>query len=386
MVEKPLAIIVPSYNNEQNYVRNLKSIFSQKYHNYRVLYFDDASTDNTYQLVLEYLQKHPKAHSRTTLYRSAKNSKQSCHKFLASRLCHDQEIMIFLDGDDWLKNNRVFQFINKIYLTKKPWVTYGNYEIYSGKDKISYPNFCKQVSVDVIKQNKYRKSMFSTSHLKTCCAWIYKQIPISHVTDYDGIFLPFSTDVAEMRALIELAGKRNHFISQILYVYNRINSNLYQTSSVKRRNNKESQIIREHIRDGMKPLKRLKKPLKIGLNLNKPMVELLPTIIRNPDLKDIDVSGFYYQEGINKVSDEKLEIALRYMINMGIDLFLFQIDQSIEGYNIVTPNSYYVTKGEQVIVVKLKTVTGEDKKGGYIGTGRGIMRMGEQFVLGYNCF
>ena len=131
--EKPIAVIVPSYNNEKNYRLNLDSIFAQKYRNYRVLYFDDASVDTTYNCVLNYLDKHPQYKSRTSLYRSLVNSKQSCHKFIASKLCHDDEIMLFLDGDDWLKNDTVFQVLNQAYKNNNIWVTYGSYERFENK-------------------------------------------------------------------------------------------------------------------------------------------------------------------------------------------------------------------------------------------------------------
>lgn len=383
--EKPLVIIVPSYNNENNYLRNLNSIYSQQYSNYRVLYFDDNSTDNTYQLVKDYIGETSKALNRTQLFRSKKNEKQSCHKFVASRMCDDNEIMIFIDGDDWLKHNKVFQIINRVYHIKKPWVTYGNYEIYNGNNKnITYPTFCHSIPQEVIRKNQYRKSMFCTSHLRTCYAWLYKQIPITHLTTPDGMFLPFSTDVAEMRSLIELAGKRHYFINQILYVYNRANSNLYSTSSVKRRNNDDSQVIREHIRDKMKPLKALKKPVKFGINLLTSMEDIVDNLIRNPDRNKLEDITFYYQEGLVNKTDEELEIAVRYMINMGIDLFIFNINQTekYKKFNYLIHDSYYQTNVNKLIkLVKVDKVEDDDLKGGYLFLKSGIENMNNRFIL-----
>ena len=45
---KPFVVIVPSYNNSEWVERNLRSIFEQKYDNFRVIYIDDASTDGTW--------------------------------------------------------------------------------------------------------------------------------------------------------------------------------------------------------------------------------------------------------------------------------------------------------------------------------------------------
>ena len=50
--------IITSYNNEQWYKKNLDSIKNQTYKNWRAIYVDDASTDNTYKLVIEYVNNH----------------------------------------------------------------------------------------------------------------------------------------------------------------------------------------------------------------------------------------------------------------------------------------------------------------------------------------
>jgi len=55
--EKPIVLIVASYNNTQWYKWNLDSIFNQKYKNYHVIYIDDCSKDDTYELVKNYITK-----------------------------------------------------------------------------------------------------------------------------------------------------------------------------------------------------------------------------------------------------------------------------------------------------------------------------------------
>ncbi len=308
----------------------------------------------------KYLEKNTKLGNRTTLYKSNVNCKQSTYKFLASRLCQDNEIMVFLDGDDWLKHPMVLHIINKTYQIYKPWVTYGNYEIYNKSGRITYPTFCKQVSPQVIKKNNYRKSTFCTSHLKTCMAWLYKIIPIEYLLDPDGKFLSFSTDVAEMRCLIELAGPKNKFIPNILYVYNRENSNLYSSSSAKRKNNPESIRIRKHIRNTMPPLKRTKKALKLNLRLNKEIdltskfilignqnnltnSDLLIDKLLNPT--DLNPAYFYLLKSNSQNIDIKLlEIPLRYMINLGIEIFILD--------NFLTNNLINNLKGVNLLVIE----------------------------------
>ena len=54
---KQLCVIVTSYNNGENklYEKNVKSIMRQNYNNYKVIYIDDASTDNTMNIVKRFV-------------------------------------------------------------------------------------------------------------------------------------------------------------------------------------------------------------------------------------------------------------------------------------------------------------------------------------------
>src|SRR5437868_2077214 len=42
--QKPIVVIIPSYNNVQWCVKNIESVLTQNYSNYRVIYIDDCST------------------------------------------------------------------------------------------------------------------------------------------------------------------------------------------------------------------------------------------------------------------------------------------------------------------------------------------------------
>jgi glycosyltransferase involved in cell wall biosynthesis len=51
----PLSIVIPAYNEEEGIRHGLDRIVEMKFHEkYEVIYVDDGSTDNTYQIVSEY--------------------------------------------------------------------------------------------------------------------------------------------------------------------------------------------------------------------------------------------------------------------------------------------------------------------------------------------
>ena len=55
--EKPIVIVIPSYNNKDWYEKNLKSVLTQNYKNYRIIYLDDVSTDRTGELIKKFIKK-----------------------------------------------------------------------------------------------------------------------------------------------------------------------------------------------------------------------------------------------------------------------------------------------------------------------------------------
>src|SRR5271170_3739503 len=105
---KPFVVIVPSYNNSEWVERNLRSIFEQKYDNFRVIYIDDASTDGTgseaRRIASAYKQEH-----RIQIWRNASNRGAVENIYTAAHSCLDQEIMIICDGDDWFAHEHVLQ-------------------------------------------------------------------------------------------------------------------------------------------------------------------------------------------------------------------------------------------------------------------------------------
>ena len=52
-------IIIPAYNEEKSIVLTLQSLVSQTFVPYQIIVVDDASTDNTAQLVSEMAVQHP---------------------------------------------------------------------------------------------------------------------------------------------------------------------------------------------------------------------------------------------------------------------------------------------------------------------------------------
>ena len=224
--EKRLVVIVPSYNNAEWYRRNLGSIFSQKYENYHIIYIDDYSTDGTAELVEQFVHEHGQEH-RFHLIKNKRRRRPLFNRYQAIHMCDDDEIVLLIDGDDWLVDVHVFEKINRVYEDPNIWLTYAIHLRWPEVRK----GWGKSVSKKIIKKNAFRTlpPPIFIDHLRTFYAWLFKLIKVEDllvreaIESYQGKFYPTNTDAAIMFPLIEMARNNFKFMREHLYVYNRGN-------------------------------------------------------------------------------------------------------------------------------------------------------------------
>ncbi|MDN3506485.1 MAG: glycosyltransferase family A protein [Simkaniaceae bacterium] len=217
--QKPFVIVVPSYNNSKYIEKNLRSIFTQNYENYRVIYIDDNSRDDTLDKA-KILLSELDTKGRATLIHNPINSGALANIYNASHSCHDSEIVVLVDGDDYLAHENVLNVLNKTYANPNVWMSYGNYLDYPAF--VQNPKICKQLPEKVIRKSSYRTSPWVTTHLRSFYASLVKEIKLSDLF-YRGRFYSMASDLAIMTPLLELASPHIAFIDQTLYLYNREN-------------------------------------------------------------------------------------------------------------------------------------------------------------------
>jgi glycosyltransferase involved in cell wall biosynthesis len=213
-------ILICSYNNAQYVEANILSAVTQKYQHFRVIYVDDASTDNTCQILEEVLKRVGKTHL-VKIIRNEKNqgSPLPNHYYAIHHAIADDEIVVLLDGDDCLSNRFVLSALNRVYHKKQEtWLTYGQFQGMQSKGL----GWCCAYPEDIIQRNAFREFIHMPSHLKTFYAWLFKKIRKEDLM-YEGEFYRMSGDLAIMLPMIEMAKNHHRFISQIFYLYNEDN-------------------------------------------------------------------------------------------------------------------------------------------------------------------
>ena len=144
---KQFVFIIPSYNNADYYKKSLDSVINQTYKNWKIIYVDDCSTDNTYNLVNEYIKEN-NLKDKFMLIKNKTNMKQAYSRYQCYKYCDDNDIICFLDGDDWLYDNFVLEKLSKEY-DSDIMITYGSYCKYEN-DKLG----------SLIKALKYRDTSY----------------------------------------------------------------------------------------------------------------------------------------------------------------------------------------------------------------------------------
>ena len=109
--KQPLvSILMANYNNGKYIKEAIQSVFDQSYTNWEVIIVDDASTDNSWDVIKDLSKKHNNIYS----YQNIKNLKVAATKRRATELSNG-EICAILDPDDTLLNTAIEKHL-AIYL------------------------------------------------------------------------------------------------------------------------------------------------------------------------------------------------------------------------------------------------------------------------------
>lgn len=207
-------IVIPSYKNVKWCDKNIQSVINQNYQNYRVIYTDDDSPDGTFDKVSSIVNASDKAHKFKLIKNEVRlGALHNLYNMITS--CDDDEIILTLDGDDWLSNENVLNTLNAYYSKEDIWMSYGQYQNYPDKGI----GIARQIPDNIIQTKSYRKHAWCSSHLRTFYAWLFKKIKLEDLK-YEGNFMAMTWDMTMMFPMLEMSGSHSKFIPDILYIYN----------------------------------------------------------------------------------------------------------------------------------------------------------------------
>ena len=211
-------VIVPFYNAEKWVGKCVESLKRQQHRNFICTMIDDVSTDTGFETA-------KKSIGNDTRFRLIKNDEKryalgNIAYALERTECHDNDVVILLDGDDWLASYRALSRLSEAYTDEECLLTYGSYVYHPMGTRGVEPS---EYSAEVINNNAFRKDQWRASHLRTFKYGLWKNLNHDDLKDEEGNYYKMTYDQAIMLPLLELAGPRSKFIPEILHVYNKSN-------------------------------------------------------------------------------------------------------------------------------------------------------------------
>jgi glycosyltransferase involved in cell wall biosynthesis len=207
-----IVIIIP-FRNVANFIQDCaNSILAQSYPNWKAIFCDDASTDNS----VDYIPKD----QRFSIIQNKKRltALANIHFGITESNLDDEDIVCLLDGDDSLIRRDAFNIINDLYSNSNTLLTYGQYIWPNGQY-----GHCKAYTKEEF--SDLRNGNYWASHMKTFKYKLYKEFmqqdpDLLSFKDSNGEFYTITSDVAIMTPLMEIAGfDRVKFNPDPIYMY-----------------------------------------------------------------------------------------------------------------------------------------------------------------------
>jgi len=215
MRETKFVFLIPAYNCEKEIKQTLMTIFSQSYNDWRILFIDDVSSDNTTGVAKELIKSHG-YEGRTCFIKREEKYGEVRNTIEELKFIADREVVVRLDAGDWLTDNDTLYYLNQVYKEHKPAVCWTG-------QRWAYTNYgiSKQMSLQP-NQSVYEHPWVS-SHLKTFRASALKKVNPKNFYDDDGNWIMIACDQAVFLPMMHLAIKEKLplvFLPLVCYHYN----------------------------------------------------------------------------------------------------------------------------------------------------------------------
>lgn len=208
-----LLVLVTCYNCRSYISACISSIRSQTYTQWRCVIMDDVSTDGSSDAAWNAIEGDPRF--EVIANESKHYQAGNYHQVLTRSSICDDDIVVTVDGDDWLPESTVFEKVVGAYADGSTWFTYGQYLIYqSGRLSRGWSALSPDVTMA-------RYLLWQIGPLRTFKAHLWRAIDPNDLRGPTGEFWEVTGDAAFVYPMLEMAGnERVKFMPDITYCYN----------------------------------------------------------------------------------------------------------------------------------------------------------------------
>ena len=302
-------------------VECLNSIVSQNYINYEVVIVNDGDQNvNNIKIIETFISN--KDNFNLINFNNNNGpaySKAMFVKYIQENLGRKyglNDIILIIDGDDYLIDKNALLKINSVYLEKKCWFTVGNYcGKWNDDMKNNYNNF-----INMNSQERRKSKKCYLPHPRSFKAGLCNFIDIS-IFKYNNKYLRRCTDLVLLMEILELCGpSKIQFIDEKLYYYRDHNNNGYKTVETNEKNLYLNYIANKSCRIPIKPDLHVILATYKRKNLNEIFKMLQKQDRENIVLHLLDnnediAMNMYVTSEINKFKDQLKILLYRYNFN-----------------------------------------------------------------------
>lgn len=212
MGKNNFVFVTPAYNCQDKIRQTIKTVYAQSHSNWRMVVYDDMSTDNTAQVVEDMSRQLALGDKLSVVSRSEKYGEVR-NTLNAVKSVDDNEIVCRLDGGDWLTETDGLAILDQAYSQTNAAIAWTAHRWAYTNRNISGP-------LDV-RQNVYKHPWVS-SHLKTFRKEAINNINKQNFLDDDGNYIMIACDQAIFLPMINKAIAENKpciYIPLVMYHY-----------------------------------------------------------------------------------------------------------------------------------------------------------------------
>ena len=212
-------IITPCYNHQEYLNKCIESVENQDYQKGLI---SMTIIDDNSQIPL----KTEETSFNLKIIRNKKRMHPAYNRYIEYIKVNDDDIIVFLDGDDWLSDNKCLSTISNVYKNNKIDWSISNHKIYKNNKLKVIPSF---VNLPLLTENP------KICHLRCGYGYVWNDMDIKFIK-YKTDYMKWMTDWNENLFAIKKYGQP-YKIESSLSVYNQ------DTSKTRRENNDYKEMI-----------------------------------------------------------------------------------------------------------------------------------------------
>lgn len=208
------SVIVTGYNCEQYANECINSVLDQTYAAHEILIYNDASNDNTKEVLRAYEDNYP-----TVKVINANKNRGALfgrYTFIHEHVTGD--VVCFLGLDDKLDIG-CLEVLSKYYSDPKVKMTYGSWKSFNNQGYQAKP-----YDKEVFENKSFRTSGWRATALNTFRTDLIKKVPTSVLLNQNGNFFDNCTDLAYSFPCLEMCKPEEvAVVKEFIYIY-RVNN------------------------------------------------------------------------------------------------------------------------------------------------------------------